>query len=96
MEFSGDNTLFSFGLDKKVQKWDINSGTAVDVAQSMVKFLDIAISPDGSTLAASDRTGITYIINLDNPDQQKTSHRFSGPIEMKLQGSNHRAWIYLS
>jgi WD40 repeat protein len=66
LESSNDPEIFySIGLDKKILRWSIPEGTSSELARSDSRYNDIACSPDGKILAACDRSGKIYIINLD-------------------------------
>lgn len=75
VEFSNNpDELFSIGLDKQILKWTIAGKTSQQVANSISRYNDIALSPDGRLLAASNRSGNIIIINMEDTGHQDTIH----------------------
>ncbi len=68
IEFSTDpDIIFSIGLDKQILKWSVSGKSSQLISSSTSRYNDIAVSPDGKTLAACNRSGNIVIIHLDNP-----------------------------
>ncbi len=73
VEFAPDpDVLYSIGIDRTILKWTISDQTPEEVASSATRFNDICLSPDGRTLAASNRMGHILLIDLEDPSDPDT------------------------
>ncbi len=58
---SEGEVVYSIGLDQTIMAWRTGGGSPSVLARSGNRYSDIAVSPDGRYLAASDRSGTIHI-----------------------------------
>ncbi len=81
--FSQDNkTLATGGTDKTVRLWDVATGTELAVLQHSGYYgvHDLAFSPDGTTLAVSDGSGVSLWDVTDVGAQATLSRETENPL----------------
>ncbi len=68
--------FYSLGSDRQILKWNIETGTSRQIAHSEIRFDDIALSPGGQILAATNRSGMIVLIQATQPEMRDTISGF--------------------